>query len=189
MANYFPDINYELNDLHSVKVLICHLLNSIHKEVSLEELYEIAVGSEIINYFYYNEAIEALLKTGAIEKKVKNGKEVIFITAKGSYGAEELKRCVPKSLRDKIISVALKLFAKQKISNEVDCDIEQTENGFYVDCKIHDVHEDILQMKLYSPTYEQAVFITEKLESNPSEFYGKIISYALNLKEFQPNVE
>ena len=62
MANYFPDINYELNDLHSVKVLICHLLNSIHKEVSLEELYEIAVGSEIINYFYYNEAIEDLLK-------------------------------------------------------------------------------------------------------------------------------
>ena len=86
MANYFPDINYELNDLHSVKVLICHLLNSIHKEVSLEELYEIAVGSEIINYFYYNEAIEDLLKTGAIEKKDKNGKEVIAFVIENKNG-------------------------------------------------------------------------------------------------------
>ena len=73
MANYFPDINFELNDLHLVKVLLCNLLSNLNKEVTPDELYEIAVGSEIVNYFYYNEAIDDLLKTGAIEKKRKNG--------------------------------------------------------------------------------------------------------------------
>lgn len=189
MANYFPDINFELNDLHLVKVLLCNLLSNLNKEVTPDELYEIAVGSEIVNYFYYNEAIDDLLKTGAIEQKRKNGKEFISITPKGNYGAEELRRCVPKSVRDKILSVALKYFSKQKMSKEVECVIEQTKTGFYVNCKIHDIHEDILQMKLYSPKYEQALLIKEKIQSNPSEFYEKIISYALDLKEFQPEID
>ena len=55
-AEYKPD------DVNSVKILLCCLLHNLDSVINADELYDIAVDSGIINYFYYNEAIEELLK-------------------------------------------------------------------------------------------------------------------------------
>ena len=67
-------MDYQPNDLNSVKILICYLLHHLEEKTESEELYEIAVDSGIINYFYYNEAIDELLVNDTIYSDVdENG--------------------------------------------------------------------------------------------------------------------
>lgn len=52
----------ELKDVQTVKILICYLLYRINKPVDSEQLYDIAVTTEIINYFFYQDAMDYLIK-------------------------------------------------------------------------------------------------------------------------------
>ena len=57
----------ELKDIQTVKILICYLLYRINKPIDSEQLYDIAVGTEIINYFFYQDAIDYLIKNDSIK--------------------------------------------------------------------------------------------------------------------------
>ena len=57
----------ELKDVQTVKILICYLLYRLHKPIDSEQLYDIAVSTEIINYFFYQESINYLIENGSIE--------------------------------------------------------------------------------------------------------------------------
>ncbi|HAS79023.1 MAG TPA: DUF4364 domain-containing protein, partial [Ruminococcus sp.] len=59
--------SFEIRDTDSAKLLICYLLKKMEKLIEAGQLYDIAVGSGIINYFCYNDAIEILLKNETIE--------------------------------------------------------------------------------------------------------------------------
>ena len=54
--------SFELRDVNTVSILICYLLHRIDSPIEAEQLFEIAVSTEIINYFFYQEAIDILLK-------------------------------------------------------------------------------------------------------------------------------
>ena len=82
------------------------------------------------------------------------------------------------------MTCALQFFARLKRENEVKCEIMEAKNGYYVSCRILDVSDDLLDMKLYAPDMEQAKLIRNKIMLNPSDFYGKIMSFALfNVEE------
>ncbi|MBQ7980860.1 MAG: DUF4364 family protein, partial [Oscillospiraceae bacterium] len=49
--------NIEMYSAHDVKVMLCYLLEKLKNPVTEEQLYEIVQESEIINYFYYTEAM------------------------------------------------------------------------------------------------------------------------------------
>ena len=52
----------EIKDTGMSNILICYLLHKLGRPVETEQLYEIAVGNEIISYFFYQESIDYLLK-------------------------------------------------------------------------------------------------------------------------------
>jgi len=183
------DYSLELKDSHAVKILLCYLLKKLDRPVSPEQLYEIAVGSEIINYFFYTEAMDELIKNQTILRENKDGKEFYILAEKGRYGADEFKQYVPKSFRDKLLTCALKFFAKLKRENEVKCDFIELENGYYVQCRILDVSDDLLDMKIFAPDLEQAKFIKEKIMLNPTDFYAKIMGFALFNAEEEPIID
>lgn len=173
------DFSLELTEPHSVKILICYLLYKLEKPITPEQLYDIAVGNDIINYFYYIEAINDLINNNTIVIKNIDNQEVYVLTEKGKYGSEEFKQYVPKSFRDKLLSSALKYFAKIKQENEVCCTISKCNTGYYVSCTIYDKPDDLMNLKLFAPDEEQAKLIKDKIMLNPVDFYGKIISYVI----------
>ena len=59
----------ELKDVQTVKILICYLLYRINKPVDSEQLYDIAVTTEIINYFFYQDAMDYLIKNNSIHSE------------------------------------------------------------------------------------------------------------------------
>ena len=55
-----------VNDLPTLNILLCYLLYKIERPVNTEQLYEIAIGTGVINYFYYQDSIDYLTKNGLI---------------------------------------------------------------------------------------------------------------------------
>lgn len=84
----------ELKDVQTVKILICYLLYRINKPVDSEQLYDIAVTTEIINYFFYQDAMDYLIKNNSIHSEDgKNNTKIYTLTEKGiscSKNAERL---------------------------------------------------------------------------------------------------
>lgn len=191
IPDYSERTPLSLTDLYAIKILLCYLLSKLERPVTPEQLYEIAVGSGILNYFYYTEAMDELLKSHVIElrRNEKHTQDFYYLTQQGKYGGEEFKRHVPLSLREQILACALKYFARLKRENEVKCEYISTDKGCYVYCRILDVQDDLLNLKIFAPDEEQARLIGKRIMSNPTDFYGRIMGYALDLTEEEPVIE
>lgn len=173
----------EIKDLPTLNILICYLLYRIEKPVESEQLYEIAMETGIISYFYYQDSVDYLINNGLITIENIDGKKYYIIQSKGKACAEQLKSYAPKSCRDKIVSVALKYFARLKYEQEIIVDYLPNENGCYIYIRCIDPKYDLMDMKLFAPDLEQAKLVGEKIMLNPSGFYRKIIELALSNKE------
>lgn len=173
----------EIRDLPTLNILICYMLYRIEKNVEVDQLYEIAMETGIINYFYYQESVNYLLTNGLITIENVNGKDFYVIQPKGKACAEQLKSYAPKSCRDRIVLVALKYFARLKYEQEIKIEYLPDDNGCYINIRCIDPKYDLMDMKLFAPDLEQAKLVGEKIMLNPAGFYGKIIELALSNEE------
>ncbi len=177
--------NIEMYSAHDVKVMICYLLDKLKNPVTEEQLYEIVQESEIINYFYYTEAMGDLLKNESIVQIERNGEIYIEATEKGKYGAEYFNDSIPYYFRKKLLKTAMYYFARLKRESEADIEITEVSNGCEVNCTIKDTSFDLMRISLYAPDYDQAKVIKDKILLNPTDFYSKVISFALENEEEQ----
>lgn len=187
MAKTNDEIALELNDNHSVKVLICYLLKNLGMEITEDELYEISITSGIINYFHFTEALNTLYRTQAIVKNEADGK--LTITNKGIYSVSEFKQYVPRSFRDKILNEALLYFARKKREKEVICSIKENENGYTVEFSLPDGNMELINLRLYAPDLASAEMLKEKISLNHTGLYGKILGFVLENTEEIPEIK
>ncbi len=174
----------EIKDIPTLNILLCYLLYKIDKPVEIEHLYEIAVSTGLINYFYYQDSIDYLLKNQLISiEKNKNNNDCYVLLTKGSLCAKQLKTYAPKSYRDKLVLAALRYFARLKYEQEIKIEYIPADKGYYTHVRCLDSKCDLMDMKLYAPDLTQAKLIGEKIMLNPSGFYGKVIELALSNKE------
>lgn len=173
----------ELNSVHDVKVLLCYLLDKLKCPVTESQLYEIALNSEIINYFYYTEAMEALIKNGSVRKVIRGEETYIELEEKGRFGADYFNGSIPYYFRKRLLKEALYYFARIKRESEADIDIVTTDNGCEVKCTIKDTGFDLMRLSLYAPDEDQAQLIKEKIMLDPAGFYSMVIGFALENKE------
>lgn len=180
--------SFEIRDTDTAKLLICYLLNKIEKVIESDHLYDIAVGSGIINYFCYNDAIQSLLENETIEIEINdNGKQCYVDTEKGRLCAKTFRTYVPKSFRERIIRTAMKYLTRLKLENEVKIEYIELSKGYHVHLRCLDIGDDLLDMKIYAPNLTQAHFLGERIMRNPVGFYAKVVSSALDNEEEEHN--
>lgn len=174
----------EIKDIPTLNILLCYLLYKIDKPVEVEHLYEIAVSTGHINFFYYQDSIDYLIKNELISIEKKNHEiEYYILLPKGKICAKQLKTYAPKSYRDKLVLAALRYFARLKYEQEIKIEYIPVDKGYYTHVRCLDSNSDLMDMKLYAPDLTQAKLIGEKIMLNPSGFYGKVIELALSNKE------
>ncbi len=175
----------EIKDVPTLNILICYLLYKIKRPIEPDQLYEIAIGTEVINFFYYQDSLDYLLKNGLISLyKDNTGKEMFRLEPKGTECAKQLKKYVSKSYRDTLVLAALRYFARRKAEQELRVEYIPIENGaYYTRVRCIDIGCDLIELKLYAPDITQAKLIGEKIMLNPSGFYGKLIELVLSNKE------
>jgi hypothetical protein len=182
-AEYKPD------DVNSVKILLCCLLHNLDTVIGSEELYDIAVDSGIINYFYYNEAIEDLLKNDTIISVVDdNGNTGFSLGEKGELFVKNFASYVELSLRKRIIFEALRYRARKLQNASLTLDYSDCENGCRLECSISDGNVKLMELNLLTQSRYQAEMIGERISDNPSSFYNDIIGYSIQ-KRLEPDKE
>lgn len=173
----------EIKDVPTLNILLCYLMYKIGRPVDTENLYDIAISTGVINYFYYQDSIDYLLKNELIALK-NNGDAALYeLLPKGKACARELKKYAPKSYRDKLVLAALRYFARRKYEQEIKIEYIRLDNGYYAHVRCLDTGEDLMDLKLYAPDLTQAKLIGEKIMLNPAGFYGKVIELALSNEE------
>ena len=171
-------------DPHTANILICYLLYKIDKPVRVNHLYDIAVGSDIINYFAYQDSIAYLTEHDSVELRRKDDEtEYYVLTENGIRTAKELRNYVGKAYRDKLVSAAFHYFARIIRESEVKINYIPLKKGYYVHVRCLDIGDDLLDMKLYAPDYSQAKYLGEQIMLNPAGFYGKILDAAFSNRE------
>ncbi len=173
--------NPEIKDVPTLNILLCYLLYKIDKPVETEHLYEIAVSTGLINYFYYQDSIDYLQKNDCIKiEKSKSGNDAYVLLPKGRVCAQQLKTYAPKSYRDKLVLAALRYFARIKYEQEINIEYEPLENGgYYTHVRCLDYKCDLMDLRLYAPDLTQAKLLGERIMLNPAGFYGKVVELAL----------
>ncbi len=174
----------EIRDVPTLNILLCYLLYKIDKPVETEQLYEIAIETGIVNYFYYQDSIDYLQKNGLISvQKDSQLNNCYVLESKGVACAKELKAYAPKSYRDKLVLAALKYFARRKYEKEIKVDYVPAEKGYYVQIRCLDTKCDLMDLRLYAPDVTQAKLIGERIMLNPAGFYSRVIELALSNEE------
>ena len=174
----------EIRDVPTLNILLCYLLYKIDKPVETEQLYDIAIGTGVVNYFYYQDSVDYLLKNQLIsQKKDSEGLDCYVIEPKGVACAKQLKTYAPKSYRDKLVLAALRYFARRKYEKEMKIEYIPAGKGYYTQIRVLDNSCDLMDLKLYAPDLTQAKLLGEKVLLNPSGFYSKIIELALSNEE------
>ncbi len=191
MDNRYPDITPEVFspiDIYEVKILLAYFLNRIARPVTEAQLIEIATSENVVNYFLYVEAVQQMIASGTIIVEERGGTKVYVLTEAGRKGAVDFKTLVNKSVRDRIYAAGLKLFAKLRAEQEAKFELTDTPDGCEVRCICEDKGLTLLDMKLLAPDREQAEFIRSKIALSPSTFYGKVLDYLIENKEYVPDL-
>ena len=69
------------------------------------------------------------------------------------------------------------------------CDVNKLSDGCKVTFKLSDGSRELINMDFFAPDMSQGELIAEKIRSNPSGAYKKILGYLLDNPEEEPDVE
>lgn len=191
MANYDKYITpnmMNLTDTYAVKILICYFLRQINRPITPMQLTEIATDDGIVNYFVFTEAINQLLDAKTITIDEQDGEEYYVLSDLAKLGADDFKRIVPKSFRDKILGSGLRFFAKLKNEKDVKVSISEQERGYTVGIHCTDGPLMLMDLRLYAPDREQAELLADQIIKNPADFYGRVLDFALNNEDYKPEI-
>lgn len=175
----------ELNSVHSVKILLCYILEKLNRPVTEEQLRLISEDSGVINYFYYSDALSELTQNGS----VISDKGSINLTEKGKLGSEYFNRYIPLVFRKKLLKAAFNFFISVQNEEMCSCNVSEIENGCKVSFVLSDGGRELINMSFFAPDMSQGELIAEKIKSNPTGAYKKILSFLLNNSEEEIDVE
>ncbi|MCD7772374.1 MAG: DUF4364 family protein [Oscillospiraceae bacterium] len=187
--DYLTEDMLSLHDEMAVKILICYFLRQINRPITPVQLAEIATTDGIVNYFTYSSVVENMLESGMLTLRQEGDEEYYVLSETARAGAESFKQQVPQRFRNKILSAGLKFFARLKNENDVNIYVEPQEKGYLVEVTCTDMGTTLMDLKIYAPDEEQANLLAEKIRLNPTDFYAKVIDFATENEEYQPEVK
>lgn len=165
-----------LREKSEIKLLVCYLLKKLDRPVSRTKINEILQENAVANYFETNEAISELVKTGNITSTLEDGDEIFAITPKAMYEVGTIEKSLPRTIRERTVSTALKIFARDRIERESKVDVTPLENGFHVSFTIEDVGTQLLKLTVFVADMSQVELVKRNFFNNAVSIYSDIIS-------------
>ena len=144
------------------KVLILYILNRIDRPVNNDELFQLVLSIEEMNYFYFQQFLLDLLENKYIETNQEDeySEQIYRLTSSGKETLELTKDLIPGIIKLKIDSTIKGEL--QEIEEEVSIISEFTpkdEGGFMVTCKIIEHNKTIFEVSTFASSREQAKII------------------------------
>lgn len=161
------------------KVLILYILNKIDRPVNNDELLQLVLSVEDMNYFYFQQFLLDLLENKYIETYKENDytEQIYKITNSGRETLELTKDLIPGIIKLKIDSTIKGEL--QDIEEEVSIISEFTpddDGGFIVTCKVVEHNKTIFEVATFAASREQAKYISDNWKENAINIYPNMIN-------------
>ena len=146
-----------LRSKNEIKILICYLYETVKDKMSQSLIVEAIRSDELANFFEIVVAFEELASDGTLIKSdIVDGEQTYVLSANGRVIANQLETTLAHSVKRKSYDCAIRLLSQRKTARENFVDIEKTENGFSVNCRVSGGEIDLFSFTLYAPNLEQA---------------------------------
>ncbi len=180
--NIKPDV-FNPREVYEAKLLIAHFLNRIDRLCTPDQLLDIATGDGIIDYFLYCETINQMLNSGMLQEREIEGEVYYELTEDGKQGADDFKRIIPKSVRDRFFDSGLRVFSQQKNERLTKVEISKGEQGWNVDCTLTDSGVRLMRLNMLADSEDLADYMKYSMIEDPSTLYSMVIDPLLGVEE------
>ncbi len=165
-----------LQDIYEIKILICYLLDSVEFPLTRDQVNTIFQEDGMVNYFKFSQAEQELLASGHLTLvDTPEQKQTYALGPLGVETAHKLQTGLPRSLRDNVVRAAMNLQARLKKQREIETKLLKTQDGYLVECAIHDTGSDLLSFQLFAPDKLQAQQIKRRFSSRAAEVYKGLL--------------
>ena len=165
-----------LRSKNEIKILICYLFDSVKDKMSQSLVVEAIRADELANFFEIVVAFEELVKDGnLIAKETVDGEKCYVLSDNGKVIARQLETTLAHTVKQKSYDCALRLLSERKTARENFVDIQKSENGYKVNCRVSGGDMDLMSFTLYAPAYEQAEVIKRNFLSYPQTVYKTML--------------
>ncbi len=162
---------------NEIRTLICYLFNSVKENMDKDLIVQAILKQGLANYFETSSAFDDLIVNGNLaESECVNGVMTYKLTDNGKMIANQLETTLAYTVKEKAYACAVKLLAEKKTERENSVEINKTDNGFNVFCRISGGENDLLSFTLYAPSFEQAMLMKKNFYDNPSTVYKVMLA-------------
>ena len=165
-----------LREKSEIRLLVCYLLKRFDKAITRSKINEILAEDSIANYFEINQAISELIKDGCVLCEIEGGEELLMLSGKMMYEVEKIEKSLPRSIREKSVSAALRIFSRDRIQQESLVEVQELEKGYHVTFIVKDVGTELLKLTVYVSDYSQVELVKRNFYNNAESIYSDIIS-------------
>ena len=160
-------------------VIILYILNKIDRPVNNDELLQLVLSIEDMNYFYFQQFLLDLLENRYIETHKENdfSEQIYRLTSAGRETLELTKDLVPGIVKLKIDNTIKGEL--QDIEEEISIVSEfipEDDGGFIVTCKIIEHNKTIFEVSTFAASREQAKSISDNWKENAVDIYPNMIN-------------
>lgn len=165
-----------LRSKNEIKILICYLFASVNDKMSQSLVVEAIRSHELANFFEIVVAFEELIHDGNLrESDMVDNEQTYELTVNGKVIASQLETTLAHTVKQKSYDCALRLLSERKTARENFVDIQKTDNGFLVNCRVSGGEVTLLDFTLYAPSFEQAEVLKKNFLSYPQTVYKTML--------------
>ena len=164
------------NTIFDIKVMLCYLLNTLNKPISAENLLNVMMSQELVNYFEYESAMAELVNGGQVEKFTHDDEDFYKISEQGASIVVELESSLSASLKSRVVEAAVKLLAYRQNERENKADIIEVEGGYNLVIEIPGHPQPLCKIELFFPERLQAQMARDGFLNDPTLTYTAILS-------------
>ncbi|MFL0247902.1 DUF4364 family protein [Candidatus Clostridium stratigraminis] len=168
-------------DLAENKLLLLYLFNKIRLPISNNQITQIVLENNFINYFTLHQYISELLTSGFLEYTAEDKKHRLIITEKGSKVLTMFENRLPKK-KAQVLDAYLDKHL-DKIKKEITVSAEYTienKDNYIVNLITKENNKVLMDLKISVSTNKQAQELCKKWKNSSSEMYEKILHFLMD---------
>lgn len=168
-----------IDDKLTIQIYLCFILEQLG-ELTEDQLSDIVTEIDAVSGFEYFEALSVAAEKNLIGIKEEKGAKKLYLLPQGLTMAKEFFHRIPLSIREKTLEYGEYVLKMADLERSIICRIER--NGVGEPCYLtvrflNEINgEELMNLKIYAPDYEQAKLMRERFYEKPSDIVTKIMN-------------
>ena len=162
----------------TIQIYLCYILEQLG-ELTEDQLSDIVTEIDAVSGLEFFEALSLSVEKQLIEIREEKNVKRLSLLPQGLTMAKEFFRRIPLSIREKTLEYGQYVLKMADLERSIICRIERGSVGdpCYLTVRfLNEINGDeLMNLKIYAPDYEQAKLMRERFYEKPSDIVTKIM--------------